>query len=93
MIPENAVWVFVGVGAAFPSGVFSTCSRAAEWISKNTLSGTLTAYPVDEGVFDWAIRLGLVTGTARTRTGESEFIGKFSSAQQEHFHYEHGGLA
>lgn len=34
---------------------FSSVSKAEEWIKKHKLSGVLTAYPLNDGVYDWAI--------------------------------------
>ena len=89
MLPERPVWVFNG-RQGFPSGVFTTRERAEVWITERRLSGVLTAYPIDEGTFDWALRVGAVTGRARTRGSEPEFVASFSSAVQDHYHYVHG---
>lgn len=83
-------WVFNSVGSQFPGGVFTTRELAEVWIRQNSLSGTLTAYPLDEGSFDWALRTGAVTGSARNRGDDPRFVGGFSSAVQDHFHYEKG---
>jgi hypothetical protein len=93
MTPERHVWVFSGEGGHFPGGVFSSRERAEEWIRSRKLSGVLTAYPLDEGCFDWALRQDLVTGRARERGGDSAFVGSFSSASQDHFHYQDGQAA
>jgi hypothetical protein len=91
MVPESAVWVFTGTGAAFAAGVFSTRERAELWISDRKLTGTLTAYPVDAGVLDWALSEGLVSESVRLKVKDPKFVASFSSAMQEHHHYE-GGL-
>jgi hypothetical protein len=52
------VWVFNGVGGSFPAGVFRTKEAAFKWIREHALTGVLTAYPLDEGTFDWAVRHG-----------------------------------
>lgn len=85
----NGVWVFNGVKSAFPSGVFSKREDAIRWITEKKLSGTLTKYPVDIPVYDWAIKNGLF----KPKKGEqeqAEFIGRFSCANMEHFHFENG---
>jgi len=82
------VWVFNG-GGNFPSGVFSKKEIAEAWIAKHKLSGVLTKYPVDEGVYDWS----LANGTFKIKKEEQTqpaFIQRFSSASQEHYHYENG---
>jgi hypothetical protein len=53
---------------------------------KNGLEGTLTAYPVDEPVYEWAIRKGFFE-VKNPQQQTAEFIQKFSSAAQEHYHY------
>ena len=93
MLPERPVWIFVGTGARFPGGAFASRERAEAWIAERRLSGVLTAYPLDEGCFDWALRVGAVTGRARERGGEPDFVGGFASAVQEHYHYEGGRRA
>ncbi len=86
-----SVWVFNGSNSKFPSGIFTEKEIAETWIKKYRLSGILTRYPLDEGVYDWAIS----NGSFSIKKGEEttpEFIQKFSSASQEHYHYENGSL-
>jgi len=85
------VWVFNGSGSRFPSGIFSGKEIAEHWISTNNLSGVLTLYPLDDGIFDWAIKKGLFSPT-KTSEREPLFIQKFTSGSQEHYHYENGKL-
>lgn len=85
----NVVWVFVGVKAHFPSGVFTQREAAETWIQQNKLSGTLTAYPLDIGVYDWAIGKGYFK-PKRDDQRNAAFMQRFSSASQEHCHYENG---
>jgi hypothetical protein len=89
MLDPQSVWVFSGVKGTFPSGVFTDLRIAEEWISRYYLSGVLTKYPVNEGVFDWAVSAGVFAPkTPRQQT--PEFIGRFTSASLEHYHYEKG---
>ena len=88
-IKGNYVWIFHGVSGRFSSGVFSEREIANSWIKENKLTGVLTQYPVDKGVFDWAVSEGLFKPEA-DKHASSEFIGSFSSASQNHFHYENG---
>ena len=90
MLPEKHVWIFNGTGARFPAGAFTSRALAEEWIRARRLSGMLTAYPLDEGVFDWALRHDFVTGRARGRGDDPAFVGAISSATQEHYHSEDG---
>ena len=82
------VWVFNG-GGQFPAGVFSARDRAEAWIAARRLTGTLTRYPVDVGVYAWAVGRGAFP-PRRPDQSDPEFIGRFSSASQEHYHYEAG---
>jgi hypothetical protein len=83
------VWVFNASKGTFPSGIFTDLDRAEEWIATHRLTGTLTAYPLDEGVYEWAITRGFFT-PHRAHQSTPEFIGKFTSASMEHHHYEDG---
>ena len=86
---EFTCWVFTGNGAAFPSGVFRSREAAHEWIQKNQLSGILTGYPADQGVYDWAVAKGYFKPKKPAHTS-SAFIGAFSDASQPHYHYVDG---
>jgi hypothetical protein len=86
---EKFIWVFNGQRSSFPSGLFFALETAESWISQHKLTGVLTKYPCDRGVYDHAIDAGLFapkTEAQRTPT----FIGAFSSAAFEHYHYEDG---
>jgi hypothetical protein len=85
----DRVWIFVGPRAHFPSGVFREKHEAVQWIRKHCLTGTLTAYPVGEGTYDWAVENGYFKPT-QAEHSSPEFIAKFSSASLEHYHYENG---
>lgn len=83
------VWVFNGARSSFPSGVFSAQVIAETWIKTRNLTGTLTRYPVDLSAYDWATDRGYFTPT-KDEHRSALFIGKFSCASQEHYHYEDG---
>jgi hypothetical protein len=83
------VWIFSGEGAAFPGGVFSSLESAESWIHTHQLSGVLTAYPVDIGVYEWALARGTFRVT-KDKHAMPSFIGGFSSAYLEHYHYKAG---
>jgi hypothetical protein len=83
----DEVWVFNGSGSTFPSGVFRSKEEAEGWIRSERLSGTLTKYPVGVSVYSWAVSKGYFV-PKREEHASPEFIGKFSSASQEHYHYE-----
>ena len=86
----ESVWVFNGVGATFPAAIFSDREKAEAWIARHGLSGTLTRYPIDEPIYEWAIVRGFFKPTREDQSGAA-FIQRFSSASQEHYHYEAGG--
>jgi hypothetical protein len=86
---ESGVWVFNGERSAFPSAVFNSVEKAEEWIAKRGLSGVLTWYPIDVPVYDWIIAKGWWQPKKEHET-EPAFIQQFSSASQEHYHYEFG---
>lgn len=90
---EDFVWVFNGCTskgiAGFPSGVFDTLELAECCIQSNKLSGTLTKYPIDTLVYDYAISNGWFT-PKKDYQKEPSFIQKFSSPYLEHYHYENG---
>ena len=93
MVPESAIWVFNGDGGQFPGGVFSSQDRAVAWIEEHALSGVLTAYPLDEGCLDWAVRVGVFKVTTprhEERLRDPRFRSAFSSASQEHWHFVDG---
>ncbi|MGV3661990.1 MAG: DUF7710 domain-containing protein [Prosthecobacter sp.] len=85
----STVWIFTGPKAPFPAGAFASRATAEKWIQQHGLSGTLTAYPLDVGAYDWAVAAGHFTPRKEDQRS-AEFIQRFSSASQEHHHYEHG---
>lgn len=88
---NQSIWVFTGNGAMHPCAVFSTKRRADAWIQASEVSGTLTAYPIDQSVYDWAVENGHFVPKFPYHS-ESACIQRFSSAHAEHYHYENGRL-
>jgi len=86
---DEIVWVFNGSSGHFASAVFSSKENAEAWIAKKRLTGILTAYPLNIGIYDWAIQNGFFEPT-EDKHKIPEFIQRFSSASQEHYHYEDG---
>jgi len=84
----DGVWVFNG-GGDFLAAVFTTREGAEAWIAQHKLSGVLTKYPLDIGVYEWAIGCGAFKPKRPDQSGP-RFIGRFSSASLEHYHYEAG---
>ncbi len=85
----NFVFLFHTTRSSFCGGVFSSREIAEEWIAKHSLSGVLTKYPVDAGVYDWAIESHIFT-PKKDNQFTPDFIGGFTTATQEHYHYEDG---
>ncbi|TLV03583.1 DUF7710 domain-containing protein [Dyadobacter luticola] len=85
------IWVFHGIAAQFASGIFSSKQKAEEWILENKLSGILTWYPIDTGVYDWALANEFFE-IKKPEQRSSGFIQRFTSGSQMHFHYENGLL-
>ncbi len=87
---QDKVYVFNNPNKSrFSGGVFSDKIIAEKWIKKNLLTGVLTLYPLDKGIFEWAIENDFfVIKTEQHRS--PDFISGFTSALQEHYHYENG---
>ena len=81
------VWVFNGPRNISRAPCFTSRALAEAWIEKHKLHGTLTAYPLDVSVYDWATELGYFRPKSEEQT-RPEFIANFSSASQEHYHYD-----
>jgi hypothetical protein len=87
---SEETWVFTSAGKnKFPGAVFSSLAKAEEWIRKYSLSGTLTQYPLDIAVYDWAIMNRYFTPKGSDQQAPS-FVGGFTSAVQTHYHYQDG---
>ncbi|WP_254411193.1 DUF7710 domain-containing protein [Dyadobacter diqingensis] len=91
MMTVTEIWIFHGEGGRFSSGAFSSRLKAEEWIEINKLSGVLTSYPMDTGIYDWCIKNKDFLPT-KAEHYTSNFIQHFTSATQEHYHYADGQL-
>lgn len=87
--PQRSVWIFLGERAHWPSGVFSSREAAERWVAEHRLTGMITEYPVDVGVYDWAVARGSFR-PSKPRHSSSEFIGEFTAAVQNHGHFTDG---
>lgn len=85
----GVVLVFCGENSRFPSGVFLSRATAEAWIARHHLSGVLTEYPVDVGVYEWAVGNGTFV-PKRPEHHSAAFIGGFTSASLEHTHFLNG---
>jgi hypothetical protein len=84
---NSSVWVFHGSGGRFASGVFTTRDKAEAWIHQHDLTGVLTRYSLDQGVYEWAQEKQLFRPTKPEHT-QADFIQRFTSGSQEHYHYD-----
>lgn len=85
----RTIWIFHGESARMASGVFSTKELADIWIEEHKLSGLLTEYPIDTGVYDWAT-LNKLFVVKKDSHRTAQFKQRFTSAKQTHYHYENG---
>lgn len=87
------VWVFNSPKQPLSGGIFESLSLAETWVKRNKLTGMLTKYPINQGTLDWAIQNNLVNMKPEKLDAKKEdpdFIGGFTSASMEHYHYENG---
>jgi|SRR6476661_836312 len=85
----DSIWVFHSTKAQFTTGLFTSLESAEAAIREFGLSGILTKYPIDTLVYPWAIENGWFK-VRKPEQESAEFIGRFTSASQEHYHYEDG---
>jgi hypothetical protein len=96
MAAPKFIWIFHASGARFAGGAFEDIAMAEYWIQKYKLTGVLTAYPIDEGCFDWALRTSSASMKGqklKEKSLDSAFVGGFTSAAQVHIHFENGTRA
>jgi len=90
-VPPNPIRVLLAERLPGEVGVFTSRALADEWIRRHRLSGVLTAYPLDEGCFEGAKRCGVLADAAvRQLAKDSQLVGSFTTAVQDHFHYREG---
>jgi hypothetical protein len=83
---SESVWILLGDHGNWPSGVFSSRVAAVQWIAGHYLTGMITEYPLDAGVYDWAVATGSFR-PVRPEHSSCEFIGRFTASAQEHEHF------
>lgn len=86
----GSVFVFSQMGGNSPGGVFSTRENAETWIQHHQLTGVLSVYPLDVGVFDWAAQEGLIKAHF-IQSAPPDVIAGFCS-HLEHYHYRNGEM-
>ncbi|MGC4054313.1 MAG: hypothetical protein QM757_34965 [Paludibaculum sp.] len=89
MFVLERVWVFNGAQSRFPSGAFASREAAESWIRGHSLTGVLTEYPLNVGMYEYAIEHGTFTPKKEAHTTPL-FIGRFSGGGIDHFHFEDG---
>ena len=91
----SEVWIFHESTSKYSGGVFESLIDAEDWIKKNKLNGMLTKYPLNSGVFDWAIENdmhNIKSDKVKDKASNPKFVGGFTTASQEHYHYQDGHL-
>jgi hypothetical protein len=83
----KGVWVYNAEKSMFPCAVFDSKRKAIEWITKNKVSGCLTLYPINKSIYEWAIEEQYFV-PKKPEHFEKKYIGSFTSAHLEHFHFE-----
>lgn len=86
---SGSVWVFLGDEGRWPSGVFSARGLGGRWIGENGLTGMLTEYPLDVGVYEWAVAKGFFR-PGKPGHASAAFIAGFTTARQDHAHFTDG---
>jgi len=85
----KTIWVFHGNDGSFPAGLFSTEELAESWIAMHRLSGLLTCYPVDMGLYDWAVSVGRIR-PLDPEDPNPEYVANFNTDGFGHEHYRDG---
>jgi hypothetical protein len=60
-----------------------------QWVGEKGLTGMLTQYPLDVGVYDWAVAEGLFRPSKSAHTSTT-FVAGFTTAHQAHVHFVDG---
>lgn len=89
MEEAKQIWIFNGDKNSFPSAVFDSKKLALDWIKTYKLSGTLTLYPVNISVYNWAIDNNYYTPKQEFQKTPTN-IANFTSTHLEHIHFVEG---
>ncbi len=83
------IFVFHGEGAKFAAGVYDNLEEAKRSIAAHKMSGMLTSYSVNETAYDYAVRSDFFQPKS---TQSESFVQNFTSASQEHYHFQNGEI-
>jgi hypothetical protein len=83
------IWVFIGERGTNPMGVWSSLDAAHKYIHDETLSGSLTAFELDQPVYDWAIKTGKFK-PKHDQHRSLKFRQTFNNQFQEHYAFKEG---
>jgi hypothetical protein len=86
---EQTVWIFHGDSARFASAVFTTEADALSWAERHRVSGIVTEYPVGDGCYDIAVRIGAFT-PSKPHHGSPAHVAAFSPGWARHVHLADG---
>jgi hypothetical protein len=86
------VWVFIGEKGTNPMGIWSSLDAAHKYIHDEQLSGSLTAFEVNQPVYDWAIKTGRFK-PKQDQHRSLKFRQTFSNQYQEHYSFREGHCA
>ena len=85
----KSVYIFQGNDVNYPCAVFSTFETAEVWIKEQNVTGTLTVYPLDISVVEWAVAMGYFTPKNDDEKTPG-FMVNFTSVNNMNYHYENG---
>ena len=83
------VWVFMGERGTNPMAIWTAFDAAHKYIHDETLTGSLTAFELDQPVYEWAIK----TGKFKAKSDHHrniKFRQTFSNQFQEHYNFKEG---
>lgn len=83
------VWVFMGERGTNPMGIWTSLDAAHKYIHDEQLTGALTAFELDQPVYDWAIKTGRFK-PKQDQHRSVKFRQAFSNQFQEHYTFKQG---
>lgn len=83
------VWIFHGDDARHAAGVFAELDDALAWAARHSVSGLITNYPIGDGCYDIALKLGRFS-PSRPHHGTPTHVAGFSPGWTHHVHVADG---